>query len=260
MNNETNKPTYYSVIPARVKYDEHLSMFSRILYGELGSLSSKHGYCFSTNGYFAKIFGISERTVTRALTELEKHGHITFKNRNGVDGVREIHLAPEIPVGDSAVVSTIDKNVEHNNINSNNINISISKDIDTKKEIATPVDGLNKLTRVTKVYSLLWRHKYGRSPANFDFGRLGKKLKPILDSYTDYQLALLLIQYFEWRGDTCSDDFLYKRLSSNTFPLLWFPDYADSIAVFTQNTMGIDIDNEGVVKKVVDDHLRLINT
>ena len=40
-----NKPSYYAVIPAEVRYDNELSADEKLMYGELTCLTSAYGYC-----------------------------------------------------------------------------------------------------------------------------------------------------------------------------------------------------------------------
>ena len=65
----------------------------------------------------------------------------------------------------------------------------------------------------------------------------------------------MLIQYFQWYGADGDDEFLHNKLRANTFPMLWFPSYADSISVFLGETM----DKPKEVKQLVDDKLSIKN-
>lgn len=104
------------------------------------------------------------------------------------------------------------------------------------------------IKRVVYVYAQLWLSTYGRLPVVVNYGMLGKLLKPLKDNYSEYQLALMLIQYFRWYGLSGDDDFIHRKLHDNTFPLNWFHNYADAIAVY----LGDVIDDEAEVKKLVD--------
>ena len=71
------KPTYYAIIPAKVRYSS-LKPNAKLLYGEITALSNKLGYCFATNNYFAELYGVNKNTVSRWLTDLKKLGFITI--------------------------------------------------------------------------------------------------------------------------------------------------------------------------------------
>ena len=43
--NEENQVSYYSVIPATVRYDRRLKAAEKLIYGEITSLTNKKGYC-----------------------------------------------------------------------------------------------------------------------------------------------------------------------------------------------------------------------
>ena len=67
---------YYAVIAADVRYDKSLKPSAKLLYGELTALCNQYGYCWATNEYFAKLYGISVVTVSRLISQLEKQGYI----------------------------------------------------------------------------------------------------------------------------------------------------------------------------------------
>lgn len=70
------KPSYFSVIPAQVRYDSNLKPNEKLLYSELTALSTKYGYSWAENSYFAKLYGVNKDTVSRWISNLEKQGYI----------------------------------------------------------------------------------------------------------------------------------------------------------------------------------------
>lgn len=72
-------PGYYSITPATVRYDfARLSWFEIVLFGELTSMSTVYGYAFPSNKYLSELFSVNLSTITRALSNLSKCGHISI--------------------------------------------------------------------------------------------------------------------------------------------------------------------------------------
>lgn len=43
------RPEYYGILPAKVRYDERLKPMEKILFSELIVLSNMKGYCYANN-------------------------------------------------------------------------------------------------------------------------------------------------------------------------------------------------------------------
>ena len=71
------KPTYYAIIPASVRYS-NLKPNAKLLYGEITALSNKLGFCYATNNYFAELYNVSKNTISNWLSDLNKAGFITI--------------------------------------------------------------------------------------------------------------------------------------------------------------------------------------
>jgi DNA-binding transcriptional regulator YhcF (GntR family) len=117
----TDKPNYYAIIPAKVRYSS-LKPNAKLLYGEITALSNKLGYCYASNNYFAELYGVSKNTVSRWLSDLTKLGFITIeikRNKNKEITKRIIGI-------DKKVVTPIDKIVKGNNTSNNTTSNNIT--------------------------------------------------------------------------------------------------------------------------------------
>lgn len=70
------QPGYWSIIPATVRYDKRLRPNAKLLYAEISSLTNKTGKCWSTNGYFAELYGVAKETISIWINELVKYGYL----------------------------------------------------------------------------------------------------------------------------------------------------------------------------------------
>ena len=125
---ENEKPNYYAIIPADVRYDKRLKPIERLLYGEITCLSNKEGYCFASSNYFANLYDTARETISRYLSNLQKYGYIKIVIENNFE--RKIFLTSAVGGCDQTITGgcdqTItggcDQTITHNNINNNNIN------------------------------------------------------------------------------------------------------------------------------------------
>ena len=69
-------PSYYSIIPATVRYDENLKANEKLMYGEITALASKNGFCWAENRYFAELYNVHKITISKWLKNLEDKGYI----------------------------------------------------------------------------------------------------------------------------------------------------------------------------------------
>lgn len=83
---DDEKPSYYSIITADVRYDERLKPNEKLLYSEITALSNKYGYCTATNSYFSKLYRADKSTVSRWVSHLEKCGYVQVEQTR--DGKR----------------------------------------------------------------------------------------------------------------------------------------------------------------------------
>lgn len=92
-----NHPNFYAIIPAHVRYCKELEPAAKLLYGEITALSSKEGYCWASNEYFAELYDVETRTIQRWLETLKKIGFIEVEiKKEGMKSSRKIWISQEI--------------------------------------------------------------------------------------------------------------------------------------------------------------------
>lgn len=70
------KPNYYAIIPASVRYDKKLKDKAKLLYGEIAALCNKQGACWATNSYFADLYDVSSTTISTLIKNLVDRGYL----------------------------------------------------------------------------------------------------------------------------------------------------------------------------------------
>ena len=73
------KPSYFGIIPATVRYDKTLKANAKLLYSELTCLSEKDGYCYASNNYFAKLYEVDPSSISKWLKQLADKGYIKIE-------------------------------------------------------------------------------------------------------------------------------------------------------------------------------------
>ena len=136
---DKERPGYYAVIPADVRYDDRIPANAKLLYGEISALIGSGGYCFAGNQYFADIYGCTPVTIARLISQLEKAGHIKReleKDNSGQVVRRKIWLS--VSMTDAQPLNNFDNTPLQNcgegiNKNVKDTNTSIT-DIDIKEK------------------------------------------------------------------------------------------------------------------------------
>jgi len=73
------KPSYFAILTADVRYDKTLKPLARLLYAEITALCNKEGYCWSSNQYFADLYEVDPKTVSGWIGQLKSKGYITVQ-------------------------------------------------------------------------------------------------------------------------------------------------------------------------------------
>lgn len=90
-------PNYFSILPATVRYDKRLGKpNAQILYSEITALSTKDGYCYASNSYFAKLYNVNNTTISKWISLLVKYGYLEREEiyYQGTKQLKERRLYP----------------------------------------------------------------------------------------------------------------------------------------------------------------------
>jgi DNA-binding MarR family transcriptional regulator len=91
------QPNFYAIIPASVRYDKEIIPNAKLLYGEISAMCNVEGYCWAENSYFAELYSVSNSTISRWISQLEKRGHIKSKLNKKAGNTRQIILSVKLP-------------------------------------------------------------------------------------------------------------------------------------------------------------------
>jgi len=131
--NQQIQPSFYSIIPADLRYDSRLKATEKLFFSEISALTNALGYCYAGNKYFSKLYDCDVRTISRWIQSLEKYGYIKvelIRDEKQVIKERRIYTRESMQGGiDNFVHTPMDRNVLDNNIYINNITHTTAEDI-----------------------------------------------------------------------------------------------------------------------------------
>ncbi|MEZ7716383.1 helix-turn-helix domain-containing protein [Leptotrichia wadei] len=107
------KPNYYGILPANVRYDKELKPMEKILFTEISSLTSKEGYCYAKNSYFAELYDVHKNTVGNWINNLVKKGYLksVIIYEKGTKNIQERRLYITTPTNEKTDTS-INKKID----------------------------------------------------------------------------------------------------------------------------------------------------
>lgn len=146
MENEETK-SYYAIIPANVRYDNDLIPNAKLLYAEITSLCNQKGYCWATNDYFAKLYGVSKVSISKYISLLIEKGYIKSEieqKENSKEISRRYLKIVNDPIKENFNTPIKENLMDNNKILNNKINKK-----KYKKEIEIVVNYMNKLAKTT---------------------------------------------------------------------------------------------------------------
>ena len=175
------KPNYYGILPANVRYDKELKPMEKILFTEISSLTSKEGYCYAKNSYFAELYDVHKNTVGNWINNLVKRGYLksVIIYEKGTKNIQERRLYITTPTNekiDTSINKKIDtcqsknleginekidtpinEKIEDNNTSINNTSLLLNNNnnIHVKNEFSQSCDKIkNKWIKIAHKYKL----------------------------------------------------------------------------------------------------------
>jgi hypothetical protein len=143
--NNYQLPSYYSILPASVRYDTQLTDFEKILFSELTALSTVKGYAFVSNTHLSTLYNKDIRSISRALNKLHSLGHVNIVIDQINGNERRVYIVtPALVLKDVDDLGGIDKNVHRGidkNVHSNAFinKESFNKDLINKGGLPEPL-------------------------------------------------------------------------------------------------------------------------
>lgn len=145
------KPNYYAIIPADVRYDEKLKLGEKMMYGEITALSKKNGICYASNNYFAKLYNVSPQAISKWIKNLEKNNYISIsyerdgkaiiKRNISMVSTQVDRVSTEVEGGINSGLEGYQQEIKENNTSINNTSIK-NKEI-YKESIEEIINYLN---------------------------------------------------------------------------------------------------------------------
>ena len=124
------KPNYYAILSAEVRYDNRLRPNVKLLYAEITALCNMNMECFASNRYFSELYGKSKGSISGWISELVKYGYISadYTYKAGTKEI-EYRYIKILKGGITEKENTLLKKTVKSNttsINNTSININIS--------------------------------------------------------------------------------------------------------------------------------------
>lgn len=194
------KPSYWAVLPAKVRYDEELRPNAKLLYAEITALANTHGFSWISNERLGEFFGLSPKTIGSLIQQLSQKGYLMVEllrdEKKAITGRRIWVDKPRFAESDTPILKNEDtplkiedtpilKNEEKNNTsNINNPPYSPPKGdaTDWKRE---------RFEKFWSFYPAMGGRHGGRKPAKARALKAWNKLRPDDDTIRAMATALM---------------------------------------------------------------------
>lgn len=198
-----NKPNFYAIIPADVRYDKRLTPNSKLLYGEITALCNDKGYCWASNRYFAELYDVSQTSISKWVNQLIEFNYIKSKiiYKEGTKEILNRHLSLiKYPIEEKLNTPIKDKLID----NTTTINNTINNTIEYNNTLISKNDAFSEFWNI-------YNKKQDKISCESKFLKLPKKdIENILMVVNDYVISTPDVKYrknpLTWLNRQCWND------------------------------------------------------
>lgn len=260
----------FVVIPNLDKLDG-LKTEAQVLFMWICSYANDDGTCYPSRKSLSNKCGFTVKTVDKYMTVLIENGLISKtirkkENSNeNISNLYQVELPDTLP---SVLESTYPRESEggtgsHPNdpVTIPNINYTNLTILEDNKVILPIHRGKTPVTRLMSIYGTLFNHVYGFNSKS-NFGLNGKLLKDLLLTYSEVQIAFLLIVYLNWKGMDDNNQKEKQWLIDNAHPLTIFKSKINVYEAYTRNVAGwkTEFDDDSKLLAIVGKHINGLST
>lgn len=198
-----NKPNFYAIIPADVRYDKRLTPNAKLLYGEITALCNDKGYCWASNRYFAELYSVSQTSISKWVNQLIEFNYIKSKivYKEGTKEILNRHLSLiKYPIEEKLNTPIKDKLID----NTTTINNTINNTIEYNNTLISKNDAFSEFWNI-------YNKKQDKISCESKFLKLPKKdIENILLVVKDYVISTPDVKYrknpLTWLNRKCWND------------------------------------------------------
>ena len=181
------KPSYWAVLPAKVRYDEELRPNAKLLYAEITALANTHGFSWISNERLGEFFGLSPKTIGSLIQQLSQKGYLMVEmlrdEKKAITGRRIWVDKPRFAESDTPILKNEDTplKIEDTPIlkNEEKNNTSIKNNPPCSPPRGTQADWKpERFEGFWKFYPAMGGRKGGRKPAKNRARAAWNKLRP----------------------------------------------------------------------------------
>jgi len=221
------------------------------------------GVCYPRRKTIAQEAGCDIKTVDKYLNTMVEDGIISKTTRKK-EGTNEntsnlyqilIWDDPSTEIG----ATPSPENGAETNLIINSPTLTQVPDVPSEpdEEVKLPEKyGKTAYARLAHVYRRLWSGKFGMDVPDFPFAKFNMIMKKLLVSNNEYQIAILLLTYFNWYGISGKDQNEYLYLSNKGFPIEMLPSKFNNLVIHLTNVGGLVYNSKEDVIRYAVKHLK----